>query len=141
MSSIGKMFDQLNFFAAASVIATTALTVIFFEKYAKKKLPSADDFEKQAPVEEIHDGWYVGLLVAELYGQFTAAKTLDATDAVLNTILNFLFNVFVFFICYGALSLAGVDKENLYARCKKAFMGLVILSFALLFLYDYAVGI
>ena len=141
MSSLGKIFDQLNFFAAASVIGTTALTVIFFEKYAKKKLPSTDDPEKQAAVEEIHDGWYAGLFVAELYGQFTAAKTLDATDAVLNTILNFLFNVFVFFICYGALGLAGVDKENLYARCKKAFMGLVILSFALLFLYDYAVGI
>ena len=96
MSSLGKIFDQLNFFAAASVIGTTALTVIFFEKYAKKKLPAADGFEKQAAVEEIHDGWYAGLFVAELYGQFTAAKTLDATDAVLNTILNFLFNVFVF---------------------------------------------
>ena len=36
MSSLGKIFDQLNFFAAASVIGTTALTVIFFEKYAKK---------------------------------------------------------------------------------------------------------
>ena len=73
----------------------------------------------------------------ELYGQFTASKTLDATDAVLSTVFNFAFNVLIFFICYKVLGVAGVDKENLYARCKKAFIGLVILSFALMTLVDY----
>ena len=104
--TLGKIFDQLNFFAAASVIDTTALTVFFSENYAKKKLPPADGSDKQVPVKEIHDGWYAGLFCAEFYGQFTAAKTLNITYAVL-----------------------------------KAFKGLVILSFALLYLFDYAVGI
>ncbi len=138
MSSIGRMFDQLNFFAAASVIGTTALTVVFFEKYAKKKLPPADGFDKQEPPKEIHGGWYAGLFCAELYGQFAAAKTLDATDAVISTVVNVAMNILVFFVCYGVLGAAGVDKEDLYARCKKAFMGLVILSWALMIFADYA---
>ena len=136
MSSLGRMFDQLNFFAAASVIGTTALTVVFFEKYAKKKLPPADGFDKQEPTKEISGGWYAGLFCAELYGQFVVEKNLDATDAVLSTIINTACNILVFFICYGILSGLGVNKENLYKRCQKAFIGLVILSFALLFAFD-----
>jgi len=133
-----KLFDRLNSSAGLSVIATTILTVIFFEKYAKKKLPPADGLNKQEPVEEIHGGWYVGLLVMELLGQVMATESLDAIEAVLVTVLNVAMNIVVFFVCYGVLGVAGVDKENLYERCKKAFMGLVILSFALLILAGYA---
>ena len=49
-----------------------------------------------------------------------------------------MLNAIVFFVCYGVLKVAGVDKENLYARCKKAFIGLVLLSWALMFLAAYA---
>ena len=139
MSSLGRMFDRLNFFAAASVIGTTALTVIFFEKYAKKKLPPDDGLDKSAPVEEIHGGWYAGLFAAELYGQFVAEKNLDVTDAVLSTIINSAMNILVFFICYGILSAVGVDKDNKYERARKATMGLIIVSFALLLLADYGI--
>lgn len=133
-----KVFDWLNLFAGLSVIATTILTVIFFEKYAKKKLPPADGFDKQEPPKEIHDGWYAGLFVMEFLGQVMATESLDAIEAVLVTVLNVAMNIVVFFVCYGVLGVAGVDKENLYERCKKAFMGLVILSFALLILAGYA---
>ena len=133
-----KVFDRLNLFAGLSVIATTILTVIFFEKYAKKKLPPADGFDKQEPPKEIHDGWFGGLFCAEFLGQVMATESLDAIEAVLVTVLNVAMNIVVFFVCYGVLGVAGVDKENLYERCKKAFMGLVILSFALLILAGYA---
>ena len=131
-------FDRLNLFAGLSVIATTILTVIFFEKYAKKKLPPADGFDKQEPPKEIHDGWFGGLFCAEFLGQVMATESLDAIEAVLVTVLNVAMNIVVFFICYKILGVAGVDKENLYARCKKAFMGLVLLSWALIMLADYA---
>lgn len=133
-----KVFDRLNLFAGLSVIATTILTVIFFEKYAQKKLPPADGFDKQEPPKEIHDGWFGGLFCAEFLGQVMATESLDAIEAVLVTVLNVAMNIVVFFVCYGVLGVAGVDKENLYERCKKAFMGLVILSFALLILAGYA---
>ena len=45
---MSNLFNQLNFFAGASVIGTTALTVIFFNKYAQSKLPPADGTESQA---------------------------------------------------------------------------------------------
>ena len=133
-----KVFDRLNLFAGLSVIATTILTGMFFIWYAGKKLPPADGFDKQEPPKEIHDGWFGGLFCAEFLGQVMAAESLDAIEAVLVTVLNVAMNIVVFFVCYGVLGVAGVDKENLYERCKKAFMGLVILSFALLILAGYA---
>lgn len=132
---------NLNSNVLASVIFTTALTVIFFEKYAQKKLPTDDGFEKTKPLKEIHFGWYAGLIAMEIYNlsdQFPAGTDFDAIDAVFASVLNLSFNILIFFVCYGVLGLAGVDKENLYERCKKAFMGLVILSFALLILAGYA---
>ncbi len=134
---------NLNSNVLASVIFTTALTVIFFEKYAQKKLPTDDGFEKTKPLKEIHFGWYAGLIAMEIYNlsdQFPAGTDFDAIDAVFASVLNLSFNILIFFVCYGVLGLAGVDKENLYERCKKAFKGLVILSFALLFTFDYFVG-
>ncbi|MBR3747206.1 MAG: hypothetical protein IKN27_09650, partial [Selenomonadaceae bacterium] len=80
----------------------------------------------------------LGLFILELFGQVMAAKSLDAVEAVLSTGLNVAMNVAVFFFCYKVLGLAGVDKENLYERCKKAFIGLVILSWALMMLAGYA---
>lgn len=134
---------NLNSNVLASVIFTTALTVIFFEKYAQKKLPTGDGFEKTKPLKEIHLGWYAGLIAMEIYNlsdQFPAGTDFDSIDAVFASVLNLSFNILIFFVCYGVLGLAGVDKENLYERCKKAFMGLVILSFALLLAFDYFVG-
>lgn len=134
---MGKLFNQLNFFAGASVIATTALTVLFFYKYSQSKLSPAAESESQA-TDKLSDYWYLGLLCAELLGQIMASKSLDATDAVLSTVVNVAMNIVVFFVCYKVLGVAGVDKENLYARCKKAFIGLVLLSWALMFLAAYA---
>ena len=132
-----NLFNQLNFFAGASVIATTALTVLFFYKYSQSKIPPAAESESQA-TDKLSDYWYLGLLCAELLGQIMASKSLDATDAVLSTVVNVAMNIVVFFVCYKVLGVAGVDKENLYARCKKAFIGLVLLSWALMFLAAYA---
>ncbi|MBR1806040.1 MAG: hypothetical protein IJ774_06620 [Selenomonadaceae bacterium] len=134
---MGKLFNQLNFFAGVSVIATTALTVLFFYKYSQSKLPPAAENESQA-TDKLSDYWYLGLFGAELVGQIMASKSLDATDAVLSIVFNVAVNIVVFFVCYKVLGVAGIDKENLYARCKKAFMGLVILSISLMLLADYA---
>ena len=131
---------NLNFDVLASVIFTTALTVILFEKYLQKKSPpEADDFEKFESFRAINPGWYVGLFALELYNlsdQFPAGTDFDFIDAILATVLNVAFNAIIFFVCYGILKVAGVDKENLYERCKKAFKGLVILSFAVLLAFD-----
>ena len=117
------------------------MTVLLFGWYAKKKLPTGDDFEKREPLKDIHLGWYAGLFAMELYGfcdQLTASKAnFNGTDAFAATALNVAMNILVFFVCYGILKVAGVDKENLYERCKKAFKALVILLFALMLFADY----
>ena len=133
---------NLNFLALVSVILITAFTVLLFEKYLKKKSPpEADDFEKFESFRAINPGWYVGLFAVEIYSfcdQLTASKAdFNGTDFFAATALNVMLNAIVFFICYGVLKVAGVDKENPYERCKKAFMGLVILSWALMALPDY----
>lgn len=129
-----------NFSVLITVIGTTFLTVLLFGWYAKKKLPTGDDFEKREPLKDIHLGWYAGLFAMELYGfcdQLTASKAdFNGTDFFAATALNVAFNVVIFFVCYGILKVAGVDKENLYERCKKAFKALVISSFALLIAFD-----
>ena len=144
-TSMLYMFSKLtglNFLALASVIFITAFTVLLFEKYLKKKSPpEADDFEKFESFRAINPGWYVGLFAVEIYSfcdQLTASKAdFNGTDAFAATALNVMLNAIVFFICYGVLKVAGVNKENPYERCKKAFMGLVILSWALMALPDY----
>jgi len=40
MGKILEQMEQLNSFSGLSVIVTTVLTVMFFQKYAQKKLPS-----------------------------------------------------------------------------------------------------
>ena len=64
---------------------------------------------------------------------------LDFVDALINIVGNVIGNAILFFICYGILSVAGVNKDNKYERAKKATMGLIIISFALLILADYAI--
>ena len=134
-----KVFDRLNFFAGLSVIATTILTGMFYIWYAEKKLPPADDLDEREPPKEIHPGWFGGLFSAEFFGQVMAAESLEAIEAVFATVFNVAVNIVVFFVCYGVLGVAGLDKENLYERCKKAFMGLVILSWALMFFAAYSI--
>lgn len=135
---LDKIFDKLNLFAGLSVIATFFLTGMFFLWYAEKKLPPADGVDKQEPPKEIHPGWYAGLFCAEFFGQLMAAESLEAIESVFATVFNVAVNIVVFFVCYKVLGIVGVDKENLYERCKKAFMGLVILSLSLLILAGYA---
>ena len=137
---LDKIFDKLNLFAGLSVIATTLLTGMFFIWYAEKKMPPADGFDKQEPPKEIHGGWFGGLFCAEFFGQVMAAESLEAIEAMFATVINVAVNIVVFFICYKVLGIVGVNKENLYERCKKAFMGLVILLFALLLAFDNFVG-
>ena len=136
---LDKVFDRLNLFAGLSVIATTFLTMMFFIWYAEKKLPPGDGLEEHTSVKEIHGGWFAGLFSAEFFGQVMAAESLDAMEAVLSVVVNVAANILVFFICYGILSVAGVNKENLYERWKKAFMGLVISSWVLMMLAAYAI--
>ena len=132
-----------NFSVLITVIGTTFLTVLLFGWYAEKKLPTGDDFEKREPLKDIHLGWYAGLFAVEIYSfcdQLTASKAdFNGTDFFAATALNVMLNAIVFFICYGVLKVAGVDKENPYERCKKAFMGLVILSWALMFFAAYSI--
>ena len=139
MEKLLEQMEHLNFFAGLSVVATTALTIMLFLNYAQKKLPPADGTDAQSP-DEIDNYWYVGLFGAELYAQLAVEQSLSMYDAISETLISIVWNVVIFFICYGVLSVVGVDKENLYERCKKAFMGLVILLFALLLAFDHFVG-
>ena len=139
MSRMLNMMGHLNFFAGLSVIATTVVTIMFFKWYAKKKLPPADGFDKNNFVnKEIDICWFVGLFFTQLYAQVAVEKSLTFDEAIFETLISLAINVAIFFICYGILSAAGVNKENLYARCNKAFIGLVILLLALILLFDYA---
>ena len=102
-------------------------------------MPPADDFDKREPPKEIHHGWYAGLFCAEFFGQLMAAESLEAIESVFATVFNVAVNIVVFFVCYKVLGIVGVDKENLYERCNKAFKGLVILSWVLTMLVAYAI--
>lgn len=138
MSKIVNMFEHLSFFAGISVVATTIITIVLFKLYAEKQLLSNEGTEGQNSSEGINNWWYLGVFVSELGSQFTIEQYLDFGDAIITTISNVIGNAILFFICYGILSVVGVNKDNKYERCNKAFMGLVIISWALLLLIDYA---
>ena len=138
MSKIVNMFEHLSFFAGISVIVTTVITIILFQLYAEKQSLLNEGTEAQETSESISNWWYFGVFVSELGSQFTIEQYLDFGDAIINTISNIIGNAIIFFICYGILSVVGVNKDNKYERCIRAFMGLVILSWALLLFIDYA---
>ena len=140
MSKIVDMFEHLSFFAGISVIATTVITIIFFQLYAEKQKQSLlnEGTEAQETSESISNWWYFGVFISELGSQFTIEQYLDFGDAIITTISNVIGNTIIFFICYGLLSVVGVNKDNKHERCIKAFMGFVIISWALLLLIDYA---
>ena len=136
---MGKVFESLSFFAGVSVIATTIITIVLCTEYAKRQLPPSDGTGTQTNSEFLGNWWYIGLFGAELYTQAMFDKYLDFVDALINIVGNVVGNAILFFICYGILSVAGVNKDNKYERAKKATMGLIIISFALLILADYAI--
>ncbi|MBR2179743.1 MAG: hypothetical protein IJ862_05050 [Selenomonadaceae bacterium] len=132
-------FAGLNFFTCVSIVLTTAITIYLFTEYAKKQLVSNDDTETQTTSVDISFWWFLGLFVSEFISQVLVEQNLDFVDAIWNIIGNIIGNTILFFICYGILGVIGVNRENKYERCKKAFMGLVIISWALLLFIDYAI--
>lgn len=134
---MGKVLESLSFFAGVSVIATTIITIVLCTAYAKRQLPPSDGTETNP--EFLGNWWYIGLFGTELYTQAMFEKYLDFVDALINIVGNVIGNAILFFICYGVLTAAGVDKDNKYERARKATMGLIIVSFALLFLADYGI--
>lgn len=116
-----KMLNGLSFFAGFSVIVTTIITIFLYYYYLKTKLPP------DSKGEEVSDVYAVIIFVAELYSQVSTEKFLDFEDAIFTIIGNTIGNVIIFFLCYGILTLVGVDKENKFERCKKSFIGFVIL--------------
>ena len=134
MDNIITMFEHMSFFAGIGAVASTAVTIFLYMMYSEKKLSTAE-----ATGESLDNYWYLGLFVTEVYGYALPSEDVQLnlfSDAIFFTIFDILGNILFFFICYGILSLIGVDKENKFERCKKAFMGLVILSVALIFLYE-----
>lgn len=138
MSKLVNMFENLSFFAGISVVATTIITIILFKLYAEKQLLSNEGTEVQKSSDNNNHWWYLGLFASELGSQFTIEQYLDFGDAIMTIISNVIGNAILFFICYGILSVVGVNKDNKYERCNKAFMGLVMISLALLAFVDYA---
>ena len=136
---MGKMLESLSFFAGVSVIATTLITAVLCMEYAKSQLPPNDGTDTQTKPEFLGTWWFVALFGSELTSQVMIEKYLDFGDAIINIIGNVIGNALLFFICYGVLSVAGVDKEDKYKRAEKATMGLIIVSWALLILADYGI--
>lgn len=134
---MGKVLESLSFFAGVSVIATTIITIFLCMEYSKRQLPPSDGTETNSGF--LGNWWYIGLFGTELYTQAMFEKYLDFVDALINIVGNVIGNAILFFICYGILSAAGIDKDNKYERARKATMGLIIVSFALLFLADYGI--
>ena len=131
-------FADINLFTCVSIVLTTAITIYLFTEYAKKQSVSNDGTETQTAPVDISLWWFLGLFVSEFISQVLIEQNLDFVDAIWNIIGNIIGNTILFFICYGVLGVIGVNRENKYERCKKAFMGLVIISWALLMLIDYA---
>lgn len=133
MEKIFSMLEHMSFFAGLGAVAATVGTIFLYIIYSEKNLPP------ETKGENLDKFWYFGIFVIELYGYAMPADGVELNlflDSLLLTIFEILGNAIIFFICYGVLTLIGVDKEIKFERCKKAFMGLVILSFAMLLLYE-----
>lgn len=134
MEKLITVFEHMSFFAGLGAIVSTTVTILLYMKYSEKKILNAE-----VTGEGLDNYWYLGLFVTEVYGYALPSADIQLnlfSDALFFTIFDILGNILFFFICYGILTLIGVDKENKFERCKKAFMGFVILSVALIFLYE-----
>ena len=134
-----KLLESLSFFAAVSVIATTIITAILCMEYAERQLPPNDGTETQTKPAFLGTWWFFAMFGAELVSQVMIETYMDFGDAVISIISNVIVNAILFFICYGVLTAAGVDKEDKYKRSEKATMGLIIVSWVLILLADYGI--
>lgn len=116
-----SMLNSLSFFAIVSVFASTGITIFLYDAYLKKKLPPDTEGEK------IPEFYVLVIFMTELYSQVSIEKFLDFEDAIFTIIGNVIGNIITFFLCYGILTLIGIDKENKFERCKKSFVGFLIL--------------
>lgn len=131
-------FRHMNSFTILSVFATTIIAIFLYKKYSKTKLPEGTTVDDEA-FEKSNGLWYFLFFWTEV-GSFTMGEFCsDFADAIFVTIGDTIFHVIVFFICYGVLTLAKVDKDNAFNRCEKAFVGVIILSFGLIYLAEYAI--
>lgn len=123
---MSRMLDNMNFYAGVSVIATTVICILLYREYISKTPP----LEGQS-YEILSSTWGLAFFMAELAGQSLVANYMSAGEAVLNTIINVVFNIILFFVCYGILGTVGVSKENNHDRINKSFKGMVIISWIL----------
>lgn len=136
MKEVFNALGNMNFFAGLSVVASTIIAIFLFQTYAKKKLPEGTVINEK---DKLNEYWYVIFFCFGVIGQAMAENYLDFVDAIFTVISDTIFNVIIFFICYGVLTLAKVDQENEFERCQKAFIGVILLTFGLLYLADYAI--
>lgn len=126
---MSRILENMSFFTGVSVIATTVICLLLYREYISKTPP----LEGQ-PYETLSYPWALAFFMEELAAQSLVANYMSAWEAVLNTIINVVFNIILFFVCYGGLCAVGVSKENNHDRINKSFKGVVIISWILIFL-------
>lgn len=129
ISIMSRILENMSFFAVVSVIATTAICLWLYREYISKTPP----VEGQS-YEFLSSPWLLAFFMEELASQSLVANYMSAGEAVLNTVINVVSNIILFFVCYGVLGAVGVSKENNHDRINKSFKGMVIISWILVFL-------
>lgn len=120
---MSRLLDRMSFWSGAEAIAIVVISYILYEKYIAK-----------IPPKEGHDSghidivWLLSFLWMELALQAAVEPNLDIGEAVTATIADTIGNIVIFFMCYGAIGIFGISKENKIDRVAKAFKGVIIVT-------------
>ena len=123
MMIMGKLLERMSFWSGAEAIAIVVISLIIYEKYVSKI--SHEDGKSGGNVDY---GWLLGFMAMEIFLQSALEPNLDMEEAVTSLIADIIANIIIFFMCYGGLSIFGINKENKAERVTKAFKGVIIVT-------------
>ena len=136
---MSKALFGLSYFAGIGVsvgatIVTFFFGILWFEKYLKVEYPENTEENSKLPISL---WWFAALFLAEFLNYEGVEENLHGSEVLITAFIAAIINAIIFLICYLILSLSGVEKENKVERSIKAFKGLVIIFYALVFLSEF----
>ncbi len=120
---MGKLLEKMSFWSGAEAIAIVVISLILYERYVSKI-----SHEEGKSGGRVDAGWLLGFMAMEIFLQSALEPNLDMEEAVTSLIADIIANIIIFFMCYGGLSIFGINKENKAERVTKAFKGVIIVT-------------
>lgn len=119
-------------------LGATLMTVLFFilwfEKYLK--VETSENLEENFKLP-ISLWWFAALFLAEFFNYDGFEESLKFREVAITAFVAGIINGIIFLICYAFFSLIGVEKENKIERSVRAFKGLVIIFYVLIFAAEF----